>query len=333
MIFHNELKKEVLSEEFGKALASFQTVLTFQQKLTPEEIASAFAVTKSKHPELFWTVGYSVKSGRNFTELEFQVMNHYTVNQLKTMTSAMNRKARSIAQKAMKHHSAYDKILSVHDEIVSFTEYSKTRSNSKNLSHTAYGCLVEKKAVCEGYARAFQYVMQILRIECGICSGTVGSESHAWNYVKIGNAYYWIDVTWDDPVCKTKSEFKDWISHSYFLLNDETLFRTRKLSKDNVFVPACREMKENFFVKNQLYFKTYDFLQVDRLLTAHLKEKRLEIMFSSPKEIQKAVRDLFEKKTFWQAKIFDAPNGRKGGSVKYEVNDELAVLRILFQIK
>lgn len=31
-------------------------------------------------------------------------------------------------------------------------------------------------------------------------SGEAGGGSHAWNYVKDGSSYRYIDVTWDDPV-------------------------------------------------------------------------------------------------------------------------------------
>ena len=40
--------------------------------------------------------------------------------------------------------------------------------------------------------------------KAGICSiavpGEAGGGSHAWNYVKDGSSYRYIDVTWDDPV-------------------------------------------------------------------------------------------------------------------------------------
>ncbi len=62
------------------------------------------------------------------------------------------------------------------------------------------GVFVHKTAVCQGYAEAFKLCMDILGIECIMVTGEAGSESHAWNAVKLDGEWYMIDVTWDDPV-------------------------------------------------------------------------------------------------------------------------------------
>ena len=129
-----------------------------------------------------------------------------------------------------------------------------------------------------------------------------------------------------------KSEFEKWIQHDYFLLNDDMIFRTRKLNKTGDFVPSCYSVKDNYFVRNKLFFKDYKFAEIDKLLSARVKEGRIEMMFESKRDLQNAVRDLFENNHFWNAKIFEAKNGRKGGSVSYQSNDDLYTLRIIFKI-
>ena len=73
----------------------------------------------------------------------------------------------------------------------------------KNDIHNIYGALYNKKVVCEGYARTFKYILDGLGIENVLVSGTGTNssgvtESHAWNYVKIDEKWYGVDVTWDD---------------------------------------------------------------------------------------------------------------------------------------
>jgi len=67
---------------------------------------------------------------------------------------------------------------------------------------TSYGALVRNKIVCEGYARAFKAIMDRLDIPCVLVQGYAlndnGFEPHMWNYVKLDNAWYGIDVTWND---------------------------------------------------------------------------------------------------------------------------------------
>ena len=55
----------------------------------------------------------------------------------------------------------------------------------------------KKQAVCAGYARAVQYLLERLGIPCIYVEGnTIGSsEGHAWNIVQIGGQYYYVDAT------------------------------------------------------------------------------------------------------------------------------------------
>lgn len=115
--------------------------------------------------------------------------------------------------------STYNDIKIVHDYIVKNTEYDRTISKS-NI-YNIYGTLVNKEAVCEGYARTFKYMMDGLGIPCTLVIGKGTNsegktENHAWNYVKIGDKWYAIDTTWDDPISTT-----GWVSESskykYFL--------------------------------------------------------------------------------------------------------------------
>ena len=101
--------------------------------------------------------------------------------------------------------SDYDKILQVHDWIIDNLEYESNIENSN--VYNLYGALIEKKAVCEGYAEAFKYILDEMRIPCILVSGTATNsegttERHEWNYVQIYNKWYAVDSTWDDPVVK-----------------------------------------------------------------------------------------------------------------------------------
>ena len=62
------------------------------------------------------------------------------------------------------------------------------------LQHTAYGALVNKEAVCEGYAKAYKLLMDAMGIPCDV----VINEEHAWNVVCLEGKWYLVDVTNDD---------------------------------------------------------------------------------------------------------------------------------------
>ncbi len=99
--------------------------------------------------------------------------------------------------------NTYDNIKMVHDYLIENVAYDT--SISKGNIYNIYGAMVNKVAVCEGYARSFKYLMDALGIPCTLVIGKGTSpdnrtENHAWNYVQLGNNWYAVDTTWDDPV-------------------------------------------------------------------------------------------------------------------------------------
>lgn len=79
-------------------------------------------------------------------------------------------------------------------------------------SHTAYGALFEKYAVCDGFSRLTKMMCDDVGLDCYIVIGEViGGGGHAWNLVKIDGQWYHLDTTWNDG-CGDRSQ--------YFLIPD-----------------------------------------------------------------------------------------------------------------
>lgn len=125
-------------------------------------------------------------------------------------------------------NNTYEQIKVVHDYIIENTEYDQTIS--KPNIYSMYGTLINREAVCEGYAKTFKYIMDKLNIPCIIACG-VGqnskgeSESHAWNYIKLDNKWYAVDTTWDDPVIIGYGNATNEMRYRYFLKGSNTFFK------------------------------------------------------------------------------------------------------------
>lgn len=120
----------------------------------------------------------------------------------------------------LKGYSNYEQIKYVHNWLIDNLEYDTTYKQTD--IHNVYGALVNRKVVCEGYARAFKYILDGLDIENILVSGTAtnsnnSTESHAWNYVKLDGKWYAIDVTWDDPIIKGGGRLTDKLRYQNFL--------------------------------------------------------------------------------------------------------------------
>lgn len=114
----------------------------------------------------------------------------------------------------------YEDIKMVHDYLVDNIEYDT--SLSKNNIYDVYGALINKVAVCEGYARSFKYILDEMGIPCVLVIGTGTNsrgetERHAWNYVEINGNWYAVDCTWDDPVVVGGGNLPQSSKYKYFL--------------------------------------------------------------------------------------------------------------------
>lgn len=131
--------------------------------------------------------------------------------------------------------SRFDKVKYIHDYLVDNVEYDKNdRINNGNL----YGALIEGSAVCEGYSKAFQYLLNLLDIPNILVYGDgINSnnekEYHSWNYVQMEDGkWYAVDTTWDDPIIVGNGKITDKIKHEYFLKGSDSFFDKHKENSD-----------------------------------------------------------------------------------------------------
>ena len=122
--------------------------------------------------------------------------------------------------------NTYEDIKMIHDYLVDTINYDS--SLSKQNIYNIYGALVNRECVCEGYARAFKYLLDELDIPCVMIIGTATNsqgetENHAWNYVQLNGAWYAVDTTWDDPVVVGGGTASEESKYKYFLVGREVM--------------------------------------------------------------------------------------------------------------
>ncbi len=98
------------------------------------------------------------------------------------------------------------------------------------VSHTAEGALLKGVAVCDGYAYAFEKIMEHFNIPCKVITGYSNGVGHAWNLVKINDKWYHIDVTYDDPIVNG-SDANTNVYTDYFLITDSQIKKDHSWDK------------------------------------------------------------------------------------------------------
>lgn len=131
-----------------------------------------------------------------------------------TMLSDYNAAIGEILKDVNPSWSDLEKALYFNDYLASNCEYDTTYSK-----YSAYDALVDNKAVCQGYSLAYVELLSRVGIPCKVVSSD--SLDHAWNVVYINNHYYYVDVTWNDPL----GNYGGRAGHKFFL-KSEAFFRS-----------------------------------------------------------------------------------------------------------
>lgn len=240
----DNLKNDNFNIDFDTKFNSILNSSDGQEKVE-KAFQSALDAFIYDHPELFYLdltkMSLHIKSSSIATKTTYRVslvsnnVISYPSSSFTSKTDVENainkvqNEKTNIVNSISKESSNYDKALKVHDYLVKNLEYetSLQEENNRNI----YGALIEKNVVCEGYAKAFKYLMDELNIECILVSGTATnssghSEAHMWNYIKLNDNWYGVDVTWDDPVIIGNTSSKNIIRHNYFCKGKSTFGKT-----------------------------------------------------------------------------------------------------------
>lgn len=154
---------------------------------------------------------YPDDTGLYYYDFTYNVMYYTTAQQEQALDEAV---ADLLEQLDLEGKSDYQKILGVYDYITRNISYDYTNLNNDayKLKYTAYAALINKTAVCQGYANLFYRLMLELGVDCRIITGIGNGGPHGWNIVCLEGKYYNLDATWDAP------PFGD---YDWFLLSQE----------------------------------------------------------------------------------------------------------------
>ena len=128
--------------------------------------------------------------------------------------------------------SDLEKEIAVYNWIVNNVNYDWTHQDvlekTPRESFTPYGGLVNRTAVCLGFATTFQLLMDLAGVECITVVGAsrFSTEDHGWNMVRLNGNWYCVDVTWDSNYREegyTRGQEKEWV---FFNITSDMMAKT-----------------------------------------------------------------------------------------------------------
>lgn len=231
--------------------------------LTQEEVQKVFFYCLDDYPQLFWCKTFYYEYMPNGEVLSLRPQYTMTPAEAATDQAKVEAAAAALLKGLDSSLSEYDRELAIHDRLIRSTVYDEKAANA----HSLVGALADGRAVCEGYARAFQYLLYQAGIPCLFVRGTAtnetGTQRHAWNVVKLGGVWYQVDATWDDPTIKGLDD-ANYSSYAYFNITTEQIERdhvivyemAQKDKQDTSYqasypIPACTKADgNNYFLRN-----------------------------------------------------------------------------------
>lgn len=293
--------------------------------LNETHIDRIFQCVLNDHPELFYVEGYSytkyTRYGREDEILSIDFSGRYSVD-LETAKQRHRQIQEAVAELLAgisESADQYERVKYVYDTLIRETDYQLDSTDNQNI----YSVFVNHLSVCQGYAKATQYLLNRLGVECALVLGTVQTgEGHAWNLVNIDGSYYYLDTTWGDASYQpeedagTAQHAMPEINYDYLNVTTAELLRTHTLNQDQQ-MPECIAVAANYYVREGALFSDYDKEQMGMLFQRALEQGRGDVTVKcTTRECYDEVFDALVE----QREIFDYLAGY-GMSIAYSRND------------
>ena len=224
---------------------------------------TVFQCVMDDHPEIFYVDGYTFikyTKGDTLTGNAFSGSYVYDQTEIAARKERIEEKTKEILDGLPAGGGEYEKVKYVYEYLVTHTEYVQGSEDNQNICSV----FLNGETVCQGYAKAAQYLFREMEIDSVFVSGQVnGSEDHVWNLVKIDGDWYHVDITWGDASYVSAAEAAGFdgklpeINYEYLCIPDSQILRTHSI-RSVVPIPACDSMEANYYVREGAYFTEAD---------------------------------------------------------------------------
>lgn len=287
-----------------------------------ELISRIFQCVLNDHPEIFYVEGYTYTEytlGTLLKKITFTGSYSISREEAEQKQVQIEDYVNQCLAEMPEDADEYGKVKYIYEYLIHHTDYDAAAKDSQNICSV----FLEKKSVCQGYAKATQYLLNRAGIFSTLVLGrVVGGEGHAWNLVRIDGQYYYVDTTWGDasyqavgsdyPAGKIPT-----INYDYLCVTTEQMEQTHTF--DNVVeLPVCTATEANYYVREGVYFEEWDEERVAKIFADSYRKREAYVTLKCAGE---AVYQKMRKTLIEEQGIFGYLDCQ-GGSVSYVENEK-----------
>ena len=278
-------QEQIWYREIEQALGSMEDTIKLsteplEQGMDEQDIDKIFQCVLIDHPEIFYTTGYTYTKysrGDRTVGIDFAGAYELTKEEAASRMEAIRSVTAEWLSDMDEGTSEYDKVKGVYETIIFSTNYDLDAADNQNIASVFLG----GASVCQGYAKATQYLLNHLGVMCTLVQGTVETgEAHAWNLVQVDGDYYYVDTTWGDASYQMEDGSSQGklpeINYDYLCVTTQDLLRTHRI-ESVIPMPECTATEANYYVREGTYFTSYDREQMKEIFDRAEEEGRTDV--------------------------------------------------------
>ena len=218
--------------------------LKIETSSTPCEIRNAIRWVMRDNPDIFW-FAHQYHYNEASSTIHFQYT--FSAERVKTIQQSINDVIENdFCIEYVKNLTRQEQVAYVYKWLVTYCTYNANSAYNQSI----YSVFVRRNSVCTGYAKAAQYLFNLLGIESRLVFGRLHNDKedgrHCWNIVKVDNEYYHFDACFGDSILDNvaiksgvQELFKiDGINYNFLCVSTDEILRTRTI-EDITTLPDC----------------------------------------------------------------------------------------------
>lgn len=297
-----------------------------------DDFWNTYYAVLSDHPEIFW-IGASAQieeAGLTGKVVSYTFETTVPVEARPSMREKLEAAADECISRISPEASDYEKIKFVYEYLIDTVEYDAGSADSQNIQ----SALLYNSSVCAGYSKAFQYILNRMGLFCTYVTGEIrGGSDHGWNMVRIDDTYYYVDVTWGDPVFanQVSSAAEENVkNYNYLCCTEYDLFKTH-VPDESMKLPSCTSDAYNYYRLNGYYYDSFDY---DTIYNAVMQsvwngETSIVMKFGSQEAYDTAQYELFENELLRDAgQYLMEINGMNTWNYRYHTDENFYLITI-----